>query len=296
MSDVIRQAKLARCKRIATTVQHWPALPCGCKIKIRSCGCKDVCSCEVEPILCDCDEMAPDKEWAKVLAIEAFLHAADPENYDDPPEGHLLADRYLRLMRMQTRLADGHRPYAAGKDLDHTKVKGGTGAGLTGNGRTAWRGTAGYDWAEDEPWWDDHLEWVMQKQVSEREAKDCPLFFQGHTITEFYSLSGDLQQREIGHAESKERASIQARRLALGRLITQVQQVLATGDKRWKAHLERLIELARRDLEHLRQPEWRRSPNTPKARATRPSRKTSRKKPPVEQNAGTLPLFAETTP
>ena len=235
---------------------------------------------------------------AKILSIEAFLEAADPENYadpPDPPEGHLVADRYLRLMVMQRRLAAGRRPYSP-KDLDPAKVKGGTSAGLTGNGRTAWHGAAGYDWFTDQPWWDDHLEWVMQKQVSEREAGAFPLFFPGYSVTDFYSLSGELQEREIDHAEAVEQARIQARRLELGRFIAQAKRLMLAGDRRWNDHFQRMIELATRDLEHLRPPEWKAAEGKSQGRkrkgaTSNPSGEKRKKKP-----IGTGTLFTESTP
>ncbi len=218
MRGVARRDRLERCKRIAKLLATWPLLSCGCRLKMVPCDCPDVCCCPVELDLCEC---AADSDTE---LIWFFLWEADPENYRDPPlspQPTKAITRELVILVQQARVANGFRPQHP-DDVDPRKIKGGRTVVRSRNGRSAegeWYDPWGDD---DEPWWDDYMEYAFSKSVPGEEILRFPLFYAGNQPVSFYDLPERVQSEQIRTEEEELRRKFKVRR----GLYTQLKGIL----------------------------------------------------------------------
>lgn len=239
-----RTRRLERCKRIANLIRQWPSLSCGCRLKLQSCGCLDVCVCPVELDLCSCAEDDDTK------SIAAFLLAADPENYEEPnvdPRPTRAVSHGLRILVMQDRVARGFTPKNA-RDLDPNRIKGAVVAGRGRNGRLL-PGEVSFDLEEGE-WWDDYLEYVIDQRVLEDDLRKHPLFYVRDKPVDFYDLPAKLQEEKIREEEDMLRRKFAKRRGTLSHIRTLLKRV-GMNDEAWEKDLARLESRALKEREFV---------------------------------------------
>lgn len=197
-------------------------MPCGRRLALSACKCVDVCSCPVEPILCDCETCQDDHE-AVMLAVERFCAEADPDNYDEPVRPRSptrIVTRSLRVELMRVRVSMGERPFHP-RDLDPRRLKVQVVVTRTPNGKLAGAVLAPIAPKEDkDPWewdWDDdetcELEDVMDgDDVPIEEMLEYRLFYPNGLPVDFYALPASRQQKSIREAEDQFRHWLETKR------------------------------------------------------------------------------------